>query len=208
VDGDLGLEAEARISSHVTDCDACAAELEARRKLAARVAELPASIEPQRDLWLGIAARIEERKVARATFGRSTRRLLLAAAVVVAAVGSVLIAYTIGRQQAEPVVVRVDPTPGVVTVGYGAASFGNAEIEYREARAELLAALDQRREELSPETLAVVEDNLRVIDSAILRISEAIAEDPHNPHLTTQLASAYRRQIDLLQRANRLPAET
>ena len=108
VAGDLGPESEARIRSHVADCDACAAELEAIRELAARVAGLPSSIEPQRDLWPGIAARIEERKVARVTFGRSTRRALLAAAVVVAAVGSVLIAYTIGRQQAKPLVVRVE----------------------------------------------------------------------------------------------------
>ena len=61
---------------------------------------------------------------------------------------------------------------------------------------------------MSPETLRTVDDNLRVIDEAIERISSALVDDPLNPRLANQLASAYRRQIDLLQRANRLPAET
>lgn len=78
---------------------------------------------------------------------------------------------------------------------------------YRSARDELLSALDLRRESMSDETLRVVETNLRVIDLAIAGITAALSEDPNNPRLTYRLASAYRQQIDFLQRATRLPAE-
>jgi hypothetical protein len=46
-----------------------------------------------------------------------------------------------------------------------------------------------------------------VIDHAMDRIAEALGEDPENEFLMKQLASAYRRQIDLMQRAVRMPAE-
>jgi hypothetical protein len=53
----------------------------------------------------------------------------------------------------------------------------------------------------------VVMENLLLIDQAMDRIAEALGEDPENEFLMKQLAGAYRRQIDLLQRAVRMPAE-
>jgi hypothetical protein len=50
-------------------------------------------------------------------------------------------------------------------------------------------------------------ENLLLIDQAMDRIAEALGEDPENEFLMQQLATAYRRQIDLLQRAVRMPAE-
>jgi anti-sigma factor RsiW len=208
VDGILAPEEEERISHHAAACAACGTELAAVRRLGTRVAELPRSIEPARDLWPGVAARIESEKVVRGVFTRSTRRFLLAAAVVVAALGVLAIAHTVGRQQVPSKMVRIAPPSDLVTAANGAPSFGVAEAEFREARVELMAALELRRENLAPETLEVVEENLRVIDAAIGRISSALAEDLGNPRLTLQLASAYRHQIDLLQRASRLPAES
>jgi hypothetical protein len=78
---------------------------------------------------------------------------------------------------------------------------------YLATRTELLDALESRRHELSPETMDVVMENLLLIDRAMNRIAEALGEDPENEFLMKQLAGAYRRQIDLLQRAVQLPAE-
>ena len=78
---------------------------------------------------------------------------------------------------------------------------------YLDTRTELLDALDARKHELSGETMEVVMDNLLLIDQAMDRIAEALGEDPENEFLMKQLAGAYRRQIDLLQRAVRMPAE-
>jgi hypothetical protein len=78
---------------------------------------------------------------------------------------------------------------------------------YLDTRTELLDALEARKHELSGETMEVVMDNLLLIDQAMDRIAEALGEDPENEFLMKQLAGAYRRQIDLLQRAVRMPAE-
>ena len=78
---------------------------------------------------------------------------------------------------------------------------------YMATRTELLNALEARKHELSVETMDVVTENLMLIDHAMDRIAEALGEDPENEFLMKQLASAYRRQIDLLQRAVRMPAE-
>ena len=88
------------------------------------------------------------------------------------------------------------------------ASFEGLGVDnYETRRSELLAALDARSHELSPATMDVVMHNLMLIDQAMDRIAEALGEDPENELLMKQLAGAYRRQIDLLQRAVRLPAE-
>jgi hypothetical protein len=81
------------------------------------------------------------------------------------------------------------------------------EAEFHQAKTELLNALEERRGSMSDETLKVVHDNLEVIDGAINRISAALESDPNNPMLRSQLTWAYHQQIQLLQRANRLPAE-
>ena len=78
---------------------------------------------------------------------------------------------------------------------------------YLDTRNELLDALEARKHELSGETMDVVMENLLLIDRAMDRIAEALGEDPENEFLMKQLAGAYRRQIDLLQRAVRMPAE-
>ena len=49
--------------------------------------------------------------------------------------------------------------------------------------------------------------NLKVIDDAMEKIAEALGEEPGNEFLMKQLAAAYRRQINLLETAVRLPAE-
>ena len=129
------------------------------------------------------------------------------AAAAVLVVSSVVTAYLIGRSQA----VVIAEAPEVVESGPSEvllASFEGLGVDnYLATRAELMAALEARSQELSPETMDVVMENLLLIDQAMNRIAEALGEDPENEFLMKQLAGAYRRQIDLLQRAVRLPAE-
>ena len=88
------------------------------------------------------------------------------------------------------------------------ASFEGLGVDnYMATRTELLDALEARKHELSADTMDVVMENLLLIDQAMDRIAEALGEDPENEFLMKQLAGAYRRQIDLLQRAVRMPAE-
>jgi anti-sigma factor RsiW len=208
LEGTLPRDERAQVELHLAGCGGCSKELEELTRLLERTAELPREVAPSRDLWPEIAARLEpSRTVVRGRFG--TSRWLAVAAAVLAGVGSLLIAYSVGRHQAGPqTAATVDATPLAVPAGLSDTGFAEAESEFRAARDTLLASLANRRGSLSPETLRIVDDNLKVIDDAIERISSALVEDPMNPKLANQLASAYRRQIDLLQRANRLPAET
>ena len=204
LDGRLDAAEADELKRHLAECPACEDEFEGIRDLRERAAALPRSLEPARDLWPGIASRISEGKVVRGRFGH---RAFLAAAAAVLIVSSVVTAYLIGRSQA----VVVAEAPEVAASGPSEvllASFEGLGVDnYLATRAELMSALEARSHELSPETMDVVMDNLLLIDQAMDRIATALGEDPENEFLMKQLAGAYRRQIDLLRRAVRLPAE-
>jgi anti-sigma factor RsiW len=203
-DGHLEATEEKRVREHLAECAACAEEFEGVRELRTHVAELPRSREPERDLWPDIASAIDDSRIIRVRFGR---RALLAAAAAVLIVSSVVTAYFLGRSQS---LVTADAPPAVA-VGPSAvllASFEGLGVDdYAARRAQLLEALEARRHEIAPETMDVVMENLRLIDEAMDRIAAALGEDPENEFLMKRLAGAYRQQIDLLQRAVRLPAE-
>jgi anti-sigma factor RsiW len=204
LDGRLQADEEEILQQHLGVCRSCADEFESVRDLRERAAELPRSLEPTRDLWPGIASEIDQSKVVRGRFGR---RALLAAAAAVLVVSSVITAYFLGRSQA--VVTAEAPVaaanaPSAVLL----ASFDGLGVEgFAARRTELLDALEARNHELSPETMDVVMENLRMIDQAMDRIAVALGEDPENEFLMKRLAGAYRQQINLLQRAVRLPSE-
>lgn len=193
--------------SHLESCPNCRNEFELTRRVVAEARSLPRSAEPDRDLWPGIAGGIEGRRVVRPSFERqstgSARYLWMAAAAAAVLVVSVSIAYMAGLQRAElQTASTAAMNPSIVKAAYGSLS-----TDLEQAREQLRTSLDQRRDELSPETWEVVMDNLLVIDDAIVKIETALADNPDDGRLNRQLAVAYRRQIDLLQRANRLPAE-
>src|SRR5260370_11440299 len=67
VDGTLGVRERAAVDAHLAGCAACRAALAELRGLVANAHALPQRIEPPRELWTGIAARIMERPPARGT---------------------------------------------------------------------------------------------------------------------------------------------
>ena len=93
-----------------------------------------------------------------------------------------------------------DTTTGVRLVAGG--SLGGSG--YDAAVADLERALEQGRRRLRPETLEVLERNLETIDAAITDARRALAADPGDRYLTGHLASAMRRKLELLRRANEL----
>lgn len=208
VDGTLERPESAELEEHLAACESCKQRMEGLRRILDMASGLPRSVEPATDLWPGIAARLDRPgTVVRGRFGRGVRPWVAVAAMLVLSVTAVLIAYTLGRSQGQTVVVHHRATPVAVQASLGSDSIESVAAEFVEVRTELLEALEQRRGTLSDETLAVVNDNLGVIDAAILRITAALETDPHNRMLRGQLTSAYQQQIQLLWRANRLPAE-
>jgi hypothetical protein len=70
----------------------------------------------------------------------------------------------------------------------------------------LRAALDARRTQLDPATVATVEQNLHVIDNAIRQAREALAKDPKSRFLNDQLDRTLAKKTELLRAAALLPA--
>jgi len=205
-EGGLGEPEASRIRGHLASCGSCRAELESSDRLAGLAADLPREIEPDRDLWPAIEARIGTATVVRGPFGGGRRwRVLAAAAAVVLAL---VAAYQLGRQTSPVRVVEVPADGAADADGPRLASFGPGGVEYERARDELVELLEARREHLSPDTVAVVEENLAVIRTSIERIRAAIEADPGNPRLANRLGSAYRQELDLLRRAVTIPATT
>ena len=61
---------------------------------------------------------------------------------------------------------------------------------------------------LDSSTIAIVEQNLQIIDRAIDQAREALAADPANTYLSGHLVEARRRKLDLLRRAAALTVES
>ncbi|NIA12738.1 MAG: hypothetical protein GWP08_01565 [Nitrospiraceae bacterium] len=196
VDGELTADDTAAVQAHIESCAACRQTEAELRALRARTAELPDAIEPPRDLWKSIAQRIEEgagpSNVVEAPFNRpaarrsSWRRVLPIAAALLVTVAGLSIYYTMHHARS-------------------GAAYLAAESEYVSARAELLAAIDERKDSLTPETLVAVEENLRVIDQAVSEIRAAMATDPQDPRLADMLMATREKEMDFLQQVVRIP---
>jgi hypothetical protein len=160
---------------------------------------LPRSIEPERDLWPAIEARLEARDV------RAGRRWLWpAAAAVLLVVGSSLITATLLRDD-EPLVARRAPAAG--QVGYATAAFGPGQTldpAYESARQDLARTLSARIDRLPPDARRQVEKNLAEIRRAGAEINAALELSPGDPLLEELLLNAYQDELAVLASVNQL----
>jgi anti-sigma factor RsiW len=201
-DGSLSPEQLPPIEAHVRDCAACALDVERIKTLMTRLQDAPVvSIPAPLDaLWPSIRTRIEASKVIplsatsdRIEGRRAPRRLglaIVAAAAVLVMAVAVGIRYT--TQPVAPIAQRSDTT-SLIAVADSAHA-------YEEEAQTLLNQLELRRAMLRPEAVVQIDHDLRVVDSAIAELKEAIAHDPNNPALRRLLASSYRQKVDVLKR--------
>jgi len=180
VDGTLAARDRASVEVHLSECAACRTAVAELRALVAGAAALPNRIEPGRDLWATIDARI----VQRATYNVQRafwRGALAAAAVLVIALG----VYRL----LQPSTAHDSPA------GQGWAA---VQADFDRASDELELTLATERERLRPETVALLERNLAVIDAAIAESRAALARDPANGELRRFFAAASRQKVELL----------
>jgi putative zinc finger protein len=83
-----------------------------------------------------------------------------------------------------------------------------SEIAFAGEINQLQTVLDQRRSQLDPETVKVVEDNLKLIDTAASRARAALAKDPASAFLMRQLDGVLQKKVELLRTVALLPAST
>jgi hypothetical protein len=185
------------------------AELAALRALRDAAAALPRAIAPDRDLWLEIAAGVDAsrekdpdtivtfRRPARANRRVSTWSYLVAAAAVLV----LMLGAPVMLNRGQPHSIAPAERAAVAPAPAGDEELRRVAAQYVEARNQLAALLAQRRNDIAPETLAVVEENLSTIALAVSQIETALALQPDSPKLERMLYTAYRSEVDLLRQA-------
>jgi anti-sigma factor ChrR (cupin superfamily) len=108
-----------------------------------------------------------------------------------------------GRSAGRPDAVLVSRSPN-------AGRIMRTEVEpvYDREIVKLRAIVRDRRAQLDPKTVAVLEQSIAVIDSAIAQSRAALAKDPASGFLATQLNHSLEKKVELLRTAALLPART
>lgn len=210
VDGYLSPGEAREVEHHLERCGACREEVASIRTLLREVDTLPAEIAPPPDLWVGIREETVELPARRRETLWGMRHGLAAAAVVLVALSSTLTLW-VARERAPASLpaVTAQRTPSTPVAAPAAlVAFREAEAEYVRTVADLEAVLRARGEQLSPQTVRVVEQNLRIIDGAIREARAALEADPGSAELPILLSSIYREKISVLERAVRLSTRT
>jgi anti-sigma factor RsiW len=224
VDGTIVPIRRAELERHLTGCDACralAADLQVIHDTATSLEPL----EPPAGVWLQIAGRLRQQgrvsPPAQAETRRSTRHtalLAIAATLVLFVGGSIVLLWTEYRGQNAPsqpsATAPAQPSaaqPGGnvqadVNVESVEAEFRLAEQHYQNAIAKLeqAARIDQAASGgstavLDPQTAAMLQKNLQVIDQAIAESRSALRSEPLSAPARDSLFDALRRKVALLQ---------
>jgi hypothetical protein len=207
LDGELSPAEHASCEAHLAACDTCR---EILRELGSVVASAQADADqqPTTDLWPGILTRITNDLKGRPS-GLPTRivftlpQLALAASLLVAV--SAGVAYLAGsRASTRPAAVE-DPilaaSEGLMPPSGTVERANFADAQFDQAVADLERVLIDRRDDLDPRTVRVIERNLAAIDQAIQEARQALDSDPANTFLNSHLADARRKKLDLLRQA-------
>jgi len=220
VDGVLAPAWAAEVERHLESCPACAAEVQALRALLTRAAGLPPSMEPPRDLWRDIAARLGSPAAAvRGALATGDPDATATPARAVAARRGVHPAWAWSGWVAAAACLalvlagRDGDTGRAVPVagGYAQAQRGTVLAGLRDWEAgslqasdEYLAALDAAGQSVPAAASAEIARNLQALDLAIAETRAALLADPDNTALARLLGTFYDERIALLRRATRL----
>jgi hypothetical protein len=254
------------VDEHAAGCLRCHSLLRDIDSIQTEAARLP-ELSPSRDLWAGIAARIEPPVVPLGRTPQERNRRWIpaaaaaAAALVIATAGITYVATSRAlRPAAQRVAVASQPavavnppviveapeasgasseagaiaaaaepsreasaTPRAVrgpaptrraSTGASLASRSNArvlsptEIAYGDEISRLQTIITERRRELDPATVTVVEQSLKIIDAAVQQSRAALARDPKSGFLSDQLNHALDKKVELLRTVALLPSRT
>lgn len=190
LDGELPVAERAEVEAHLATCAGCRAEETALRSIVAEARDLPKSVQPERELWAGIAARLPMPPHATSTAARDfpprTRPNWLFWGRLAAAIALVLFGAALGTAWAHRTA-----TP----------DFAAAQARYTAESGDLARKLAANPGTIAPATRAAVERNLTIIDQAIAEAEAALTNDPGNTPLEQMLVSRYEQRLALLRHA-------
>ncbi len=210
LDGELSATERRQVEEHLGGCAACRETLEELRAVVARAALLEDG-GPERDLWPGVAERIGAARpaVGQAVGGRWRRRRLVLTVPQLAAAALALMAVSAGSvwlaKPGRPIMQQV-AAPPAAGLGVTVAPAAMVEAAYQSAVRDLERVLAEGKGRLDTATVRVLEQNLRIIDAAIVECRRALAADPASPYLNAHLAQTMKQKLELLRQAARLTA--
>lgn len=188
---------------------------DATARIDAQLQDLPLELEPRRDLWPDIVARLEQpaAPVVAAPRGRPAWLWQAAAAVVLVAGSSLLTARLLDRPAPAGQSAASVPAPGAAGAEGGVTAMpaafgptGQLDPEYLAARQLLTQKLDQRIAALPASARAKLEFNLGEMRRAADEINAALAEQPGDPLLEELLLKTYQDELAVLANVNQLTA--
>jgi anti-sigma factor RsiW len=251
LEGDASDGVRSAIEAHASTCAACQQLLADLTSIRTEAEALPL-LTPSRDLWTGIAERIDARVIPMEApqLARDIprRRLWMRPAVAAAALVLVTAGITHFLTRAsisstpqvatarlltpQPPAGVADPTgtisstaterPDSTTPVKRAPATTAPEVRLVSAKPAMDAAdpvyaseisklrriVRDRRSQLDPKTVAVLEQSIAVIDSAIAQSRAALAKDPASGFLASQLNHSLGKKVELLRTAALLPSRT
>ncbi|MEO5897809.1 MAG: zf-HC2 domain-containing protein, partial [Vicinamibacterales bacterium] len=178
VDGELATPLRAELERHIVACTECRVLVDELRQVKARAATLP-NTPPRLDLWDGLTERISQggrgrvlplQRRAPRRFSFTVPQLAAAGVALMLMSGSLVWVAQKGNARADfPAVGATATAPGSVapSVEPRVENASSVDAHYEGAVEDLEKTLDQGREQLDPETVRVLEQNLETIDQAI-----------------------------------------
>jgi hypothetical protein len=166
---------------------------------------------PAVDLWPAVEARLGETSAPARVVSFTPKRTVSLTLPQLAMAATLLIAVSAGvswlalgpkplvSPAVEPAIRAVVEPVEAVQPDIQRATFADAQ--YDAAVADLERILREESQRLDPQTVMVIERNLRAIDEAIRESRAALNADPANTYLNSHLADARRRKLKLLRRA-------
>lgn len=195
VDGALDTAAAQRVREHLSACALCAGQAGQIAALKTELAALPRDIKPARDLRSGIWRQVDAGESRGRTLWSLRYRLATAAVLLIVASSAVTLMIVRARTGGD---FTESQQQNVQLVGLDSRSL---ERRYSEELSELEMILKKSRGALAPETVRILEHNLKIIDDAIREAKTALAADPQSDMLVDLLRSAYERKLELLRQA-------
>lgn len=190
LDNALPSETQRSFDKHASTCAVCNKEKQLMMDILNEVADLPSNIMPERDLWTEIEERISDTPQTIVSFPKN----YLSITKVALAAAAILVVMSVAS--------LFSNSPTVIdSVNFYQTSSEHNQIkqEYTDAKESLLEALELQKEHLDPETMATIEENLEIIENAVIDIDRALAANPENKQLKSMLYAAYNSEVSLLQ---------
>jgi len=234
-EGTLGARVRAEVDMHAASCLRCASlirDIEGIREDAVTLGDMT----PSRNLWPEIEARIQPRVVSIADARRPAAvprwwMAAAAAALIVSTAGVTYVATSgslsrrVASKPAQPADAGFDRTlasgrsadPGTEPSVSRSAELASravasqrtpGDLQLGDEISRLQLVVSERKTQLDSATVRIVEDNLRLIDTAVKQARAALVRDPASGFLSDQLNSALEKKVELLRTAAMLPSST